>query len=269
MKREIKQQIDMNHIVLTEDEKSAMRSVLVARIKNGRKHHSVAYVWQNILHPLRIAMAGFAGIVLVVSGMSYAAEHSLPGDGLYPIKVEVNERMRSWTAFSKEAEAEWNIVRTTRRLEEVEQLVASGSFSKDLQVEVNSRLEKNADEANETIAHLKKERITIAADTSARLESALRVHERALLQVAEGRMELTSQLSVILDTVRKKTESVSEIRKGIEMELAEKDSKGNSKHVTEQERATSTDSSFTAGTTTRKNISTSTKESTEKRDSLQ
>jgi hypothetical protein len=267
MKREIKQQIDMNHIVLTEDEKNAMRSFLVSHMKNDRKRYFAAHVWQNILHPFRIATAGFAGIILLVSGMSYAAEHSLPGDGLYPIKVEINERMRSWTAFSREAEAEWNIVRTTRRLEEVEQLVASGNFSKDLQVEVNSRLEKNADEANETIAHLKKERITIAADTSARLESALRVHERALLQVVEGRMELTNQLSVILDTVRKKTESVAEIRKGIEMELAEKDSKGNSNN-TAQERATSTDSSLTTGTTTHKNISTSTKELPEKRDTL-
>ena len=41
-----------------------------------------------------------------------------------------------------------------------------------------------------------------------------------LVQVAEERADISSQIHVILDTVRKKAESVSEIRQEIEKEIA-------------------------------------------------
>ena len=63
--------------------------------------------------------------------------------------------------------------------------------------------------------------MSVAADTSSRLESSLRVHERMLAQVAEERADMSSQIHVILDMVRKKAESVSEIRQEIEKELAD------------------------------------------------
>ena len=63
----------------------------------------------------------------------------------------------------------------------------------------------------------------------------MRVHELMLVQVAEERADMSSQIHIILDTVRKKAASVSEIRQEIEKEIAEV-------VIANEEIATSTDS---------------------------
>lgn len=213
-------QLHMKEAALTPKEKAALRSVLRNRIQTAPLQASV-FDYLRFLRSLRVATVGFASIVFVGVGVSYAAESALPGDVLYPVKVEVTERMRTWASVSQEAQAEWFVVRTTRRLEELEQLMVAGDLNKKISDEIFSRLEDNTDEANRTITHLKTARIDVAADTSSRLESSLRVHERVLVQVAEERADMGSQIRVILDTVREKARGVAEVRDEIEGTLTE------------------------------------------------
>lgn len=213
-------QTHMAHATLLPEEKELVRQNILNRMRSSYITQSVfasGYFWQS----LRFTAAGFAAIVLVATGVSYAAENALPGDVLYPIKVEVIERVRTWVALSQEAEAEWSIARTTRRLEELERLVAAGELNDMLGEEIVIRLEQNTEEASKAIVSLKKDQMSVAADTSSRLESSLRVHERMLVQVAEERADMSSQIHIILDMVRKKTESVSEIRQEIEKEISD------------------------------------------------
>ncbi|TSC69705.1 MAG: hypothetical protein G01um101470_1012 [Parcubacteria group bacterium Gr01-1014_70] len=221
MKRE-DTQIHIKHATLMPEEKAILRLRLFEYIQSSHQEHPLFRYGRFWLF-LRVATSGVVGIVLMGAGMSYAAENALPGDMLYAVKVEVNERLRTWAAVSGEAQAEWSVVRTTRRLEELERLATTGSLNDTLREEIASRFDQNTEAASKAIVSLKKDRITAAADTSSRLESSLRVHERMLVQVAEERADISSQIHVILDTVRKKAESVSEIRQEIEKEIADAD----------------------------------------------
>ena len=213
-------QTHMTRATLLPEEKDLIRQSILDHVRSAYIAQPIfgyGYFWQS----LRFAATGVAGVALAATGISYAAENALPGDMLYPVKIEVSERVRMWVALSEEAEAEWSVARTTRRLEELERLATGGDLNDTLGEEIVIRLEQNTEEASKAIVSLKKDQMSIAADTSSRLESSLRVHERMLAQVAEERADMSSQIHIILDMVRKKAESVSEIRQEIEKELAD------------------------------------------------
>jgi len=213
-------QFHMKHAVLTPEEKNSLRQELLSHMRPSHVEYS-SFAYARFLRVVRVAAVGFASVALVGVGISYAAEHALPGDVLYVMKVDVNERVRTWVALSRQAEAEWSVARTMRRLEELERLAVAGDLNDALRDQIATRLEQDTEEANKAIGSLKKEQMVVAADASSRLESSLRVHERMLVQVAEERADVSSQIHVILDTVRKKTESVSEMRQEIEKEIAD------------------------------------------------
>src|SRR3989344_5378889 len=88
------------------------------------------------------------GIILAIllaisAGVSYSAESSLPGDVLYPIKTDLNERIQGWLALSAKAESEHQANFAIRRLEEAEQAKAEGKVKAEvkLNAELKSRLE--------------------------------------------------------------------------------------------------------------------------------
>lgn len=230
--------LHMTRAVLTPAEKMILRRGLCDHMRAPSAAHAFAY--GHFWRVMRLAAVGFTTMVLAGAGISYAAENALPGDALYVMKVEVNERVWTWTALSQEAKAEWSVTRTMRRLEELERLAMAGELSDTLRDEITVRLDENTEDANEAITSLKEEHITVAADASSRLESSLRVHERMLVQVAEERADISSQIHVILDTVRKKTESVSEVRQEIEKELTDTKQSVATDMILEDPHATST-----------------------------
>lgn len=229
-------------ISLSDEEKHVMRSHLLSRMRNGREtvfaQQGFFVSLLSILLPLRAPVMGLLGIFVVTSTIVYSAEYTLPGDTLYPIKVEVNERLWGLTAVSYEAQAEWSVKRTTRRLQELEQLATTGSLDEKARNELTSRFEQQAAEANKAIVKLKTEQIDRAANTSSQLEFSLRIHERMLTQVAQRREDISGQLRAILDAVREKAESVSEIRLEIEKEIAKTQNNVNNEETNTGENTT-------------------------------
>lgn len=74
--------------------------------------------------------AAFAVIFLVAgTGVSYAAQDTIPGDMLYPVKVSVMEPLQRSLAFSAEAKAELDARLALRRLEEVTRLAAENELT--------------------------------------------------------------------------------------------------------------------------------------------
>jgi cytochrome b involved in lipid metabolism len=69
-------------------------------------------------------------IAMLLSGsVSYAAEGSLPGDTLYPIKIHVNENVKGALALSAEAKAEHEASLAEERLTEAEELARTERLS--------------------------------------------------------------------------------------------------------------------------------------------
>jgi hypothetical protein len=90
-------------------------------------------------------------LILVVGGTTaFAAEGTLPGDLLYPVKVGVNEPFTGALAFSNTAKATWHADVAETRLSEAETLAENGTLT----ASTSDELETNFNEHASAVAML-------------------------------------------------------------------------------------------------------------------
>ncbi|MBU6370983.1 MAG: hypothetical protein KGH93_02045 [Patescibacteria group bacterium] len=74
-------------------------------------------------------LASVLALVTVSGSVAYAAEGSVPGDLLYPVKTHVTEPIRDALAFTPAEKASWDAQKASRRLAEAETLANRGALS--------------------------------------------------------------------------------------------------------------------------------------------
>lgn len=219
-------------ISLTEAEREGMRAALlqVARLSRavdpersrresrGENPHTVLVSQARRFRMPRIALkpaAAFAMVLLLLSsGVSYAAESALPGEPLYPVKVSVNEEVRAALTFDAEARAVWEAERALRRLEEAEALAAKNELDAVTRAEAERRFTRAAQAAEAKAEVFETEgNHAAAARVHALLEGGLAAHEEVLSGLS-GRVD--GEASAVLNTVRQRRESVAERRANAE-----------------------------------------------------
>ena len=177
---------------MTQDEKERARHVLFSKIHAGESSAAsappadffVRSAWQRRLvfrtMPIILMIA-----ILVTGSVAAGAEGSLPGSPLYPIKVNINEEIRSAFAFTAEGKADWEASRALRRVEEAEGLAASGALTVETKAELQERFEIHAKRTNERLAAIRTDGDAEAAlRVSAQFEARLKAHNRLLSAVA-------------------------------------------------------------------------------------
>lgn len=97
---------------------------------------------------LTMPMLAIAAILLVGGGTSFAAQGSVPGDMLYPIKVGVNENVRSALAVTAESEARLQAQLLTERVREAEELRGEGRLEGELAAAVRTNVAAQAETAD-------------------------------------------------------------------------------------------------------------------------
>lgn len=125
-------------------------------------------------------------------GVSAIAETSLPGDVLYPIKVNVNEEVRAGLAFSNEADARFDIRRAERRLEEAHKLALKGEFNAEAKSKIEASFNSHIKEAEDEIEEEWKKDKNKAKILLEELRLMLEVKSRGL-DDAEAKGELSSE----------------------------------------------------------------------------
>lgn len=137
MDKYIKDQLkDIPALKLSEQEKSVMHSDLLKFMDTmeDAKLEKTNWMPSLFVKPL------FAVLVLVVgagSGVGLAAQSALPGDILYPVKIHVTEKVQTWFASSNDAEGQFLIDLSQKRLDEAAKLAENNKLS--TEVEVNLR----------------------------------------------------------------------------------------------------------------------------------
>ncbi|MDP2647950.1 MAG: hypothetical protein Q8P35_01775 [Candidatus Yanofskybacteria bacterium] len=114
---------DAKRVKLTPEEKSSLRRMLSASLHINPLPR-VASGWNSFRFPALVAL----GIILVLIGVPYAADKSLPGSPLYTIKIHVNEPALRTLEVTEEGEIEFDIESAERRQAEIEALAASSGF---------------------------------------------------------------------------------------------------------------------------------------------
>lgn len=104
----------------------------------------------------------YVTIFLVVIGMvggtlSFSARGSLPGEVLYPYKIQVNERIEDFVAHTNEAQARWNLATLQERLDEARTLAKRGEFDAGAQAQVTDSIQTHVQTLTKLIETLQKD----------------------------------------------------------------------------------------------------------------
>jgi len=149
-------------------------------------------------------LRSFAGVfaVLTIVAVPFVAERSMPGDMLYPVKVEFNEELRSSLSLSPYAKVAWETERLERRISEARLLANEGKLSAEAEQKVAEAIKTHTDAAQRGIAALREDDSDEAAIAEITFASALAVqtemleNHSAAQEDAEGSSVATLALAV-------------------------------------------------------------------------
>ncbi len=172
----------LGRMSLATDERRALRSEILEYTQKHPMPVSEKRFWPGLLSR-RFAPAMLVVLIAVTlgGGISYAAEQTVPGDILYPIKIYVNEEIRAAIAPSTEAKASWEVQRLERRLEEAEQLIAREKFNDSTNSELKKNLARHSLAINQKLAILTlANELTAATAVSSDFDATIYAHTKLL-----------------------------------------------------------------------------------------
>lgn len=134
----------------------AERQAVFSRLMEHVDQHPAPVVspWKLYVSQYRFAFALASMFIIIVTGgaTASAAEHALPGDVLYPIKISVLEPLRGALIIGAVPNANWAEEKTVRRLEEAETLAAQGKLNVATVQILKDNFAKSAGEFNAIVA---------------------------------------------------------------------------------------------------------------------
>jgi len=194
---------------LTDTERAAVRESL-ALFMTLTPRRTVASKRTMLFGRFTTSIATATAAALSMSGIAFAAEGALPGDVLYPVKVSVNEEVRSAFTVDAEAQARWETERAARRLVEAEVLASKGELSEERQRKIETRVKAHVNRVKETARELRNaESPDVAAAAVANLEGTLRAHGRVIAAISAERNEPSSSLE---ESVREEESAIADER---------------------------------------------------------
>lgn len=189
----------LKKIKLEANEKTDLRCFLSVRIASDSRHiYQRSFLYFNLFNR-RNMFAGILAIILLITGggTSFAAEGSVPGDILYQIKIEVNEKVLSALTFNEEKKADWSTRQAERRLEEANKLAEGGKLNSKNNTFLADKLKEHLDKTNDLVKKLEeKSNIQAAAKINSHLKYLLLAH----MQVNQTSTTTTSTISTATTT---------------------------------------------------------------------
>jgi hypothetical protein len=206
---------EMRFNVLLYMEENPVRNVGLRRLIGWKDIKSL--LLQPIIYKLKPMHVALIIALLFSGGTVVAAERALPGDVLYPVKVGVNEEVRSALTISSEAQAKWDARRAEKRLEEAEKLANSGQLNAENRANLEARFLAHAEAFK---ARAEKIEARLGAESSFRansnFEAALKAHEQILTRLAERGEVDESEVLAVLGEVRARLNTMAANRANME-----------------------------------------------------
>ncbi len=187
---------------LSADQKSAGRKQLLQYLQdhpapsNVKLHsQSKASFWSR-WKLLSLATSSLVIILVAGIGVSYAAEGSLPGDLLYPVKKQLTEPLRAKLATSPEAKSRWTAEVVKRRLDEAVSLAAERRLSPEMEVTISKEVSEKTDQLQLQLDSLKHNgRADTASDISSRAQAVLDSRKKLFHDLKPTTTALSATLS--------------------------------------------------------------------------
>ncbi|MBP9750192.1 MAG: hypothetical protein KBD21_05695, partial [Candidatus Pacebacteria bacterium] len=192
------------NVALSHEEHDAIRERLVEymeylpRTRERMPVVETAPLLRWSLFPNGRHLAGALALALMVTTTTYsvtsAATEALPGDLLWPVKVHVNEGVKTVLTSGDEERVAWERERVELRLEEASSLAAQGRLDEKLQDVVSKQFVIQAEAVVRKVREIEERDPVLAAEASAELADTLDTHKAVLArmvveQEAEGPVE--------------------------------------------------------------------------------
>ena len=202
----------LKHEKLTRAERKQLKTNLLAFVARHPLYRPERTIFSLFSWP-RYRYATVALIISLVvalaGGTTYAAEQTLPGDLLYPVKIHVNEEIKAVLILSPEKKIEWEVRRAERRLEEAEHLTARGALKVEVRTKIEEQFVKQANRVQERIKKFEdRGHAAVAAELNYRFETSLAAHERIIERLNETRQTVPTVQDPIVNQVNPATNSI-------------------------------------------------------------
>jgi len=169
---------------LLKNEKIQFRNNLISFMQDNpvRNTELVRHIYQVPIFlklktqymPLFILLA----LLMGTTGTAFAAENTVPGDTLYPVKLNITEKARGLFVLGNNSKAEWQTKLVERRLEELEKLSFNGEVPEEVRVKIEERIAVHTEKINQAINRLEERGDVQGAELLAsHLESNLKGHK--------------------------------------------------------------------------------------------
>lgn len=113
--------------------------------------------------------------ILLIPGIAFASEQSLPGDVLYPLKTELVEPLRGSFAYGEEANALWQSKLIARRVSEVDMLAQAERLDDAIKEKVEAELNEHGGQVQASIEQFSAQgKIAATKKVEAAFKSALK-----------------------------------------------------------------------------------------------
>ncbi len=164
-------------------------------------------------------IAAFCVVLVLGNSVALAATEAVPGDTLYPVKVNVMEPARAMVTVTTAGRAEWASNCVKRRLAEAERLIARKELTSAHWAAIEESLDRHVSVAKRHINKLAQEDPESAADISVSLETTLIAHSAAISDVKEGDQD-NEVLESVFDDVSSAASVASELTMDIEEQVS-------------------------------------------------
>ncbi len=148
---------------------------------------------------------GIAVLALLVAstGVSFAAENTLPGDLLYSVKINVNEEVHGALITGSTAKMDWEKDRVVRRVEETETLIKTNKFTPERKVQAEAALKTQIETFATAAAETSVTHPNAVIAATAELEPALKVHQDIIADLTSSadNVSTPAETETILTTV--------------------------------------------------------------------
>ena len=170
-------------IRLTSAEKSAMRAALFGAASPVQTAPSPYFFFS---YQFRMVMAGFLVFVLAGAGtVSAAAGGALPGDLLYPVKINVNESVKIALASTPASRAQVHAELADARVEEAQALAAQGRLDATATAKLSDNFDEHAKSAQDLVQSIAESDPGSAVQITTQLDSTLATNGAVLRSLGD------------------------------------------------------------------------------------